>query len=221
MREYAHYIMITSFSFLMIKLIPKWVWWHVRQIGTYHHEMSHGIVSLLTGGKFHKFRVYHDGSGVCLTSEGNSSLIVSAGYLGSIIFGLLFVTLSFAKDNIIWFLYGLLVVYVLSVLKAGNVRAMGFAISLALVMWCISTVESKYYQCLTLNFIGVVLFWDGFLSLWYLFRVAKDPNDQTSDASLMSKLCGQHPAIWAMIYSVLSVVFIIVLVIGVMVRNQI
>lgn len=56
---------------------------------TFVHETSHGLAAILTGGYWDSFMVSPDGSGVAHTSGGFESLIVSAGYLGSSVFGAL------------------------------------------------------------------------------------------------------------------------------------
>jgi len=53
----------------------------------YIHEISHAIVSLLTGGEVHSISVEWNESGVTQTSAGNFVLTAVAGYMGSIVCG--------------------------------------------------------------------------------------------------------------------------------------
>jgi len=70
-----------------------WVpWLHIlaypfRLLTTLAHEMSHGLAALLTGGKFERFVVYADGSGVALTAGGWRFVVIASGYLGAALFG--------------------------------------------------------------------------------------------------------------------------------------
>jgi len=51
------------------------------------HEMGHGLMALLTGGKVLAISIAVDEGGGCQTEGGLPLLIVSAGYLGSMFFG--------------------------------------------------------------------------------------------------------------------------------------
>jgi hypothetical protein len=51
------------------------------------HESSHGLMALATGGSIVEIRVYPHQAGLTQTLGGNKFLILSAGYLGSLFFG--------------------------------------------------------------------------------------------------------------------------------------
>ena len=58
------------------------------------HEMSHGLMALLSGGEVLRIVITADEGGACETQGGVGTLIVSAGYLGSMLFGGLLLYLS-------------------------------------------------------------------------------------------------------------------------------
>ena len=58
------------------------------------HEMSHGLMALLSGGQVLRIIITADEGGACETQGGMALLIVSAGYLGSMFFGGLILYLS-------------------------------------------------------------------------------------------------------------------------------
>ena len=58
------------------------------------HEMSHGLMAILTGGKVIGISITADEGGACETEGGLPLLIVSAGYLGSMFFGGMILYLS-------------------------------------------------------------------------------------------------------------------------------
>src|SRR4029453_10342343 len=58
------------------------------------HEMSHGLVALLSGGKVVSILVTADEGGACESEGGMTLLIVGAGYLGGMFFGGLLLYLS-------------------------------------------------------------------------------------------------------------------------------
>jgi hypothetical protein len=58
------------------------------------HEISHGIAAVLTGGRVHSIAISPNEGGVCVTSGGWPFLVLNAGYLGSLLFGALFLLLG-------------------------------------------------------------------------------------------------------------------------------
>lgn len=61
---------------------------------TFFHEISHGLVALLTGGMIHNIRLNFNGSGVCTSSGGIRFLVSFFGYAGSALWGLLIYSIA-------------------------------------------------------------------------------------------------------------------------------
>jgi hypothetical protein len=58
------------------------------------HELSHGLAAIMTGGSIERIELTFDQGGVCLTRGGSAFIILSAGYLGSALWGALLLVLS-------------------------------------------------------------------------------------------------------------------------------
>ncbi len=58
------------------------------------HEISHGLAAVLTGGRIVSIGLSIDEGGVCVTRGGWRFVVLSAGYLGSLLFGALFLLLG-------------------------------------------------------------------------------------------------------------------------------
>ncbi len=58
------------------------------------HEVSHGIAAVATGGTIVSIGISPDEGGVTLTRGGWAFLVLNAGYLGSLLFGALFLLLG-------------------------------------------------------------------------------------------------------------------------------
>ncbi len=56
---------------------------------TYFHEISHGIGSLITGGSVVKIQLHLMGSGICYTIGGIRFVVLQAGYVGAVVWGIL------------------------------------------------------------------------------------------------------------------------------------
>jgi hypothetical protein len=59
----------------------------IKYLTVFFHELSHGLAAWFTGGEIVKIVVNSDQSGVCWTRGGIRFIVVSAGYLGSLIWG--------------------------------------------------------------------------------------------------------------------------------------
>src|SRR5574340_141594 len=63
------------------------------------HEVSHGLAAILTGGTIVSIGLNPNEGGVCVTRGGWSFLVLNAGYLGSLLFGALFLLLGARRRN--------------------------------------------------------------------------------------------------------------------------
>lgn len=66
----------------------------VKMLVVFFHESSHGLVALLTGGRVASIKLDPFQGGACYTAGGSPILILSAGYLGSLIWGGIILTLA-------------------------------------------------------------------------------------------------------------------------------
>jgi hypothetical protein len=80
---------LAALSALALVLVPGLglLIYPFRLLITIVHELSHGLVALLTGGTFLRFVVFPNGEGVAYTAGGWRLLVIPAGYLGSALFG--------------------------------------------------------------------------------------------------------------------------------------
>lgn len=75
-------------------LWSTWVVWPLKILVVFFHELSHGVAAILTGGSIDHIEVVKEQGGVCVTRGGNRFLTLSAGYLGSLVWGGLALLLS-------------------------------------------------------------------------------------------------------------------------------
>jgi hypothetical protein len=69
--------------------------WPLRVFVVLLHEVSHGLAAVLTGGRIVSIELSPLEGGLCTTLGGWPFVIASAGYLGSALFGALFLVLGF------------------------------------------------------------------------------------------------------------------------------
>jgi hypothetical protein len=53
----------------------------------FFHELSHGLAALITGGSIVRIEIVAQEGGLCVTMGGSRFLVLTAGYLGSLIWG--------------------------------------------------------------------------------------------------------------------------------------
>jgi hypothetical protein len=66
----------------------------LRMFVVFLHEISHGLAAVLTGGRIVSIGLSVDEGGVCVTQGGWRFVVLSAGYLGSLLWGALFLLLG-------------------------------------------------------------------------------------------------------------------------------
>lgn len=81
-------------------LVVVWLlWWSpviypLKLFVVLLHETSHALMALATGGRVDRIVITADQGGICYCPGGNAFLTLSAGYLGSLLWGALILTLA-------------------------------------------------------------------------------------------------------------------------------
>ena len=226
-REFAT---ITLASCCTVAILPGWFYNHARKIEPFHHEISHGIMALLSGGSFHRFYVYRNAKRIATECAGDSEQFVPAGHaacsgnprivapagcIGTLIFGCVYLAKSAQSDIAVLTLYALAILYALSILKAGSLHTafVGIGLAAAIGMAAILFPNSLGARFL-INLFGVILVLEGLKSLWVLHIQSITQRGSDSDAEVMSRVCGMPAFLWALVYSVISISLLAVMVLG-------
>lgn len=145
-------------------------------LGTWFHEMSHGIMAILNGGSFEKLEIFSDGSGIA-TSSGNfflgrvsNALIAMAGPLGPTLFGYFFFRIAKnekATNYGLWILSFIMILSIILWIRSiyGVVVISIFA---ALIIYT-SLQKNKVIKEIVVLFLGLQACVSVYLSLDYLF----------------------------------------------------
>lgn len=62
--------------------------WPLRLLVVFFHELGHAVAAWTTGGEVREIHVLAEEGGCCVSAGGNRFVIFSAGYLGSLAFGI-------------------------------------------------------------------------------------------------------------------------------------
>ncbi len=126
---------------------------------TYYHELSHGLVCMLTGGKIHRIKLNWDGSGWCRTSGGWRIPILLAGYAGAALWGGYIYMAGWlltqnAAHTLLYVELGLLAIATL--LWVRDLITLSIMIVMALTYWAPTHFEAiQPYSAIILQFIGI------------------------------------------------------------------
>lgn len=98
---------------LVVSYIPV-LSWPLDWVETFFHEISHGLMAVVTGGSIARIELHLRGSGMCYTLGGVPFLVSLAGYAGAVLWGaLLYLAVTLANQRVVRILvvgFGLLIV---------------------------------------------------------------------------------------------------------------
>lgn len=184
-------------------------------LNTFVHELCHGLAAFLTGGSLERFEVHPNREGVALTRGGSRFVVVSAGYLGSALFGGALILLSgtsLAVETILIGLgAGLAVVCLLFVRNLFGIAA-GLLLAAGLVAAGSYLAEQPARLLFTLLVMQLPL--ASANSLVDLFRLSLRPAraDQLSDAQVLARVTRIPAVIWATLWLLIALAIVIVTV---------
>lgn len=171
------------------------------------HELSHGVAAVLTGGRIESLTVTPDQGGLAITRGGSRALVLTAGYLGSLVIGLaLFaVALRSTADRLV---LGLLGAVLLGV-AALYIRD-GFALVFCLAGGGLMLAGARFLPRLGADLVLRVI---GLASMIYVpWDILSDTilrAGERSDARMMAEEIGGATVIWGALWLALSVVALV------------
>jgi hypothetical protein len=179
----------------------KWVY-PLKLFVVLLHESSHGLAALATGGRIESIQIFPEEGGCTTTTGGWTFVIVSAGYLGSMLFGATLILVSSRTRLAQWFVLLLGLGAVTEALKFMPAEGRGFAIVCGVVLAAIAPLPRLVSE-LALRVIGVNS------CLYAILDIKSDVLDQRSCASDATQLetMTRIPAVaWGALWIVVSVI---------------
>ena len=160
------------FSILGIALLSLLLWdtkiaYPIKIFIVLLHEISHAIMTILSGGSVSSIKLFLDLSGKTITNGGNPILIAASGYLGSLLFGsLLFLSAKYITLR----KWVTSIISIILLLSAINLVDGGIQVFLCLVIALIFFLVPKYFnETIT----RIFLIFIGFTSCLYIIADIK------------------------------------------------
>lgn len=169
------------------------------------HEISHGIASLATGGTIDKIVLDPQQGGACHCGGGNAFLTLSAGYLGSLLWGVALLALAGSRrisNTTLLTVIGALVVLLTALYVRngfGLLFGLGFGTALVLAGRKLGAVASK----IVLTALGLTS------CLYAILDIKSDVLDRPhlrSDAAMLAEITPLSTTAWGTVWIAVALV---------------
>lgn len=203
LRNHWHLLVLTAVVFV-IWSTP--IAFPIRMLVVFLHELAHALAAILTGGSVLELTLSPLEGGSATTLGGNFFIIASAGYLGSLLFGIVFLVLALRTDLDRWVLGALgMTLLVLSLWYFRSAFAFGFGTITALVMLSAARWGGLILCDLMLRLIGLT-------SMVYVpYDIVSDTilrASARSDARNIAESFGGTTLFWGVLWLILSLITI-------------
>lgn len=218
-RKSVLFLIIFALGTIILWQIPggSWILYPFTILGTWFHEMGHGLTALLLGGNFHHLEIYSNGSGLAVHSGDlflggiGTAIVAAGGPLGPTIAGALFIGLSKNPKTAKIILLVLGIILLLSVLIW--IRSIFGVIFITFFGFLVIAIAIKFkdkYKTLTLQLFGVQSCVSVYLSIGYLFSSGAnvEGNSYLSDTAVMASYLFLPYWVWGALIILISIFLI-------------
>lgn len=180
----------------------------LRLLVIFFHELSHGLAAYLTGGKIISLTISPLEGGMAATMGGNRFWTASAGYIGSLLWGILFflIALRTNADRITVALLGALMLLI-TVLYIRTAFAVAFSVATGIAMLLMARFLGHIANDLMLRIIGLSSM---FYVPWDIFDDTIARHHMKSDAHTIANEIGGPALFWGGLWLVLSLLSILI-----------
>jgi hypothetical protein len=203
-------VVLTLFAItVVISFIPivKYVLYPFKLFSTFVHESCHGLAAIATGGKWLRFTVGADGSGLAWTAGGWRSVIIPAGYLGCALLGGILLKLGAHKTNVanvILTIMGIALVTI-TLIFARNTVAIIVGIGFGLFLGIVGLKMKGFFPALLLNYLAVNLSLNALLDVKTLFLHTAANAGRNDAVAMHNEIWGIGGMTWAIIFVLSSI----------------
>jgi len=185
-------------------------------LGTWFHEMSHGIAAILAGGDFMYLEIYSDGSGLAAHTGSiwgglGNAFIAAAGPFGPTFAGVILLNLSnrVKRTDLVLYIFGA-VILVSVLLWIRSLFGALFMILFGIITIMTGAKLSERGRRLSIQFLAVQAFTSVYLSIGYLFSSGGEINGSSfaSDTKVIANNLFLPYWFWGGLILLISVVLI-------------
>ncbi len=194
---------------LLVLIMVCWeypVIYPLKLLVVFFHESSHAIATILTGGTVKELVINKDQGGHVISQGGNQFIILSAGYIGSLLFGVVIYISSVKShyDKIIMTALAIGII-VITVLLSRSLFSWIFGLLSGGAMLLMAKYLAEQYNDFALRLIGLT-------SMMYApLDIYSDTISRSylqSDAYFLAEYMGGTTLIWGSIWMLISIAVI-------------
>lgn len=167
------------------------------------HEVSHGIAAVATGGRIVSIGLTADEGGVCVTRGGSPFLILNAGYLGSLLWGALFLLLGrrrTAARSVVSLVGALTLLATLLYVRTWFGFAYGLVAGAALLL-----VAARLAPAASEILLATLGATSALYAVWDVLSDVVLRHSGQSDAAALARLTGVPALAWGVLWVALSI----------------
>ena len=191
------------FAAIAVSFVPI-IHWPFSWLETYFHELSHGLLAILSGGRIQYIELHFRGSGLCVTSGGWQAAVAFAGYFGAVFWGVaIYKTVSAAHAKVSSLFTGMLLVTLLltALLWARDLETLVIMSILFFLFLAITKYGNKSVVKVALQFSG----------LYVLTNAARSPlvlldGQSIGDGATLATLTWIPEIVWVAIWTFVSMI---------------
>ena len=167
------------------------------------HEISHGAIAVATGGSIESIRISANQGGVCYCPGGSAFLTLSAGYLGSLFWGGLILTLARARGFWPRYVSGAIgvVVIIVTLFYVRNLFGILFGVVFGGALIAAGRQLPAKGNAALLTALGLTS------CLYAILDIKSDVLDRPeilSDARMLAEMTGVPTLVWGILWTVLA-----------------
>ncbi len=176
--------------------------WPLKMLVVFLHEISHAVAAILTGGRVVAITLSPLQGGTATTAGGNLFVIASAGYIGSLLWGVLLFMIALRSrwDRSVVAGFGI-VMMIVAALYMRELFAIAFTIAVAIIFILVAKFLPRSVNDLVLRVIGLT-------SMIYVpYDIFSDTlvrASQVSDARIIASQFGGPTIFWGLLWLVIS-----------------
>ncbi|CAL2081264.1 Peptidase M50B-like protein [Tenacibaculum sp. 190524A05c] len=212
-------LIIASAIFLLLQL-PYFVQvqYPFRLLGTWFHEMGHGLTAILVGGDFKYLEIYQNGGGVAYSTVTNkifsiptaSALTAAGGLLGPAIAGAVLIASAKSRRNAAILLRVLTGVIILSLIiwirsYSGIVVLSLFSVLFIVIMF----LKNKKIENITVLFLGLQCALSTYLQFNYTFTKQFERGGQLMNSDTQNIAINTFGSYWMWGIIIVSISFLL------------
>ena len=179
----------------------------LKLLVVFFHESSHALATIVTGGRVKEFVILKEQGGYVISQGGNRSLILSAGYIGSLIWGIVIFIASVSSryDKALVFCLGISVIAI-TVLLSSDLFSWVFGLITGVTFLLSGVFLNQQFNDFLLRLIALT-------SMLYapldIFSDTISRSHLKSDAFMLAEHIGGTTVLWGSVWIMLSFICIV------------